>query len=89
MPTTRPGWAESAAIEVTDSDPLRAYLLEGARLLRAGIPELLLELRDVKQTLETAKANADSARPGFMDHAFTFLNLAKGQLFTANPDNEF
>jgi hypothetical protein len=47
------------------------------------------ELRDIKQTLEIAKANADANRPGFMDHALAFLTLVKGELFTANPDNQF
>jgi hypothetical protein len=43
----------------------------------------------VKQTLQIAQGNADADRPSFMDHALTFLNLAKGQLFSANPDNDF
>ncbi|HXI55303.1 MAG TPA: hypothetical protein VNO55_04560 [Polyangia bacterium] len=47
------------------------------------------ELKDVKQTLQIAQANADADRGGFMDHALTFLNLARGELFTANPDNQF
>jgi hypothetical protein len=47
------------------------------------------ELRDIKQTLEIAKANADANRPAFMDHALVFLDLVKGQLFSANPDNTF
>jgi hypothetical protein len=47
------------------------------------------ELRDIKQTLQIAQANADADRPSFMDHALTFLALAKGELFSANPDNEF
>jgi cytochrome c peroxidase len=47
------------------------------------------ELRDVKQTLEIAQANADPDRAPFMDHALDFLNLAKAQLFSANPDNDF
>ena len=52
-------------------------------------PAAVSELRDVKQTLEIAKANADADRPSFMQHALTFLNLVKGQLFSANPDNQF
>jgi cytochrome c peroxidase len=47
------------------------------------------ELRDIKQTLQIGQANADADRPAFMDHALTFLSLAKGELFSANPDNEF
>jgi hypothetical protein len=47
------------------------------------------ELNDIKQTLQIAKANADANRPSFMDHALTYLNLVRGELFTANPDNQF
>jgi hypothetical protein len=36
-----------------------------------------------------ARANPDSERPAFMDNALVFLNLAKAELFTANPDNLF
>ena len=47
------------------------------------------ELADVKQTLIIAQANADANRPAFMDHALTYLNLVKQELFSANPDNQF
>jgi len=47
------------------------------------------ELQDVKQTLSIALANPDANRPAFMDHAIVFLNLAKGELFSANPDDQF
>ena len=47
------------------------------------------ELKDVKTTLETAKANPDSNRAAFMDHALTFLGLARGELITFNPNNQF
>jgi hypothetical protein len=47
------------------------------------------ELRDIKSTLETAKANADSARPPFMDHALTFLDLARNEIISFNPKNQF
>ena len=47
------------------------------------------ELQDVKLTLSTALANPDANRPAFMDHAIVFLNLAKGELFSQNPDNQF
>jgi hypothetical protein len=52
-------------------------------------PAAVNELQDVKTTLSTAKANADANRPAFMDHALTFLTLVRGELFTANPDNQF
>ena len=38
---------------------------------------------------ETGKANADSARPDFMSNALVWLDLAKQDLFTSNPNNEF
>jgi hypothetical protein len=46
-------------------------------------------LADVRGTLEIARANPDANRPSFMDHALVVLGLARGDLFTANPDNEF
>jgi hypothetical protein len=52
-------------------------------------PAAVNELKDVKTTLQTAKANADANRPPFMDHALTFLDLAKGELITFNPKNQF
>jgi hypothetical protein len=36
-----------------------------------------------------ARHSFELNRGGFMDHALTFLNLARGELFTANPDNQF
>jgi hypothetical protein len=52
-------------------------------------PAAVNELRDVKQTLQIGQANADKDRPPFMDHALVFLGLIRGELFTANPDNQF
>lgn len=52
-------------------------------------PAAVNELRDIKTTLDIAKANADANRPAFMDHALTFLGLVRSELFTANPDNQF
>jgi cytochrome c peroxidase len=49
----------------------------------------LNHLADVEQTLVIAKATADSERPAFMDHALLRLDLAKADLFTANPDKLF
>jgi hypothetical protein len=39
--------------------------------------------------LNGAKAATDANRASFMDSALMFLDLAKNQLFTANPDNQF
>jgi hypothetical protein len=47
------------------------------------------ELADVKLTLQIGQANPDANRPAFMDHALVFLSLARGELFSANPDNQF
>ncbi len=47
------------------------------------------ELQDIKTTLNIAKANADADRPAFMDHALVYLGLVRGELFSANPDNQF
>jgi hypothetical protein len=52
-------------------------------------PAAVNELADVKQTLIIAKANPDSARPAFMDHALVYLGLVKSELFTSNPDDQF
>jgi cytochrome c peroxidase len=52
-------------------------------------PAAVNELEDIKSTLETARANADAARPPFMDHALTFLGLARGELIAFNPKNQF
>jgi cytochrome c peroxidase len=46
-------------------------------------------LSTIKLTLQTAQANADSARPPFMSNALVWLGLAKNDLFSANPNNEF
>jgi len=47
------------------------------------------DLATVKQTLIIANANADAARPAYLDSALVYLGLAKADLFTANPNNEF
>jgi hypothetical protein len=52
-------------------------------------PAAVNELQDIKTTLNIARANPDANRPAFMDHALVFLNLVRGELFTANPDNQF
>jgi hypothetical protein len=46
-------------------------------------------LRDVEQTLLTARANADGARPPFMDHALAFLAATKADLLSADPASQF
>jgi len=52
-------------------------------------PNAVQALRTVKLTLSTAKANTDTNRPAFIDSALTWLNLAKQDLFSLNPNNEF
>jgi hypothetical protein len=52
-------------------------------------PTAVNELFDVRQTLQIALANADANRPAYMDHAITYLNLVKTELFSQNPDNQF
>lgn len=52
-------------------------------------PAATNQLADVKNTLLTARANADANRPPFMDHALIFLGLARTELFAANPNNQF
>jgi hypothetical protein len=52
-------------------------------------PSALQALQTVKLTLSTAKANADANRPAFIDNALVWLNLAKQDLFSLNPNNEF
>ncbi len=45
-------------------------------------------LRDIEQTLLTARANADSARAPFMDHALAFLTAARSDLLSADPASQ-
>jgi len=52
-------------------------------------PTAIHDMQTAKLTLENAKANADADRPAFMSNALTWLDLAKQDLFTANPNNEF
>jgi cytochrome c peroxidase len=52
-------------------------------------PAAVNQLQQVKTTLNGAKAATDANRASFMDSALMFLDLAKNQLFTANPDNQF
>ncbi|HEX3773492.1 MAG TPA: hypothetical protein VHV51_03455 [Polyangiaceae bacterium] len=47
------------------------------------------ELATVKQTLIIANANPDASRPAYLDSALVYLGLAKADLFTANPNDEF
>jgi cytochrome c peroxidase len=52
-------------------------------------PSALQALQTVKLTLSTAKANPDANRPAYIDNALVWLNLAKQDLFSINPNNEF
>ena len=52
-------------------------------------PGAVHALRTARLTLQTALANNDSARPHFIAHALVWLSIAREDLFTANPLNEF
>ena len=52
-------------------------------------PAAVQALQTIKLTLSTALANADADRPAFMDNALVWLDLAKRDLFSNNPNNEF
>jgi hypothetical protein len=52
-------------------------------------PNAVQAIRTAKQTLEIALANADSARPAFAANALVWLQIARDDLFTFNPLNEF
>jgi cytochrome c peroxidase len=47
------------------------------------------DLATAKLSIQTAQANADSARPPYLDNAITWLNLASTDLFTSNPNGDF
>jgi len=47
------------------------------------------DLATAKLTLQTAQANPDANRPAFIANALVWLDLAKTDLFSANPNNEF
>jgi hypothetical protein len=52
-------------------------------------PAAVHDLQTAKLTIETGKANADADRPAFMSNALVWLDLAKQDLFTSNPNNDF
>ena len=52
-------------------------------------PAAVQALQTIKLTLSTAQANADADRPAFIDNALVWLNLAKQDLFSSNPNGEF
>jgi cytochrome c peroxidase len=47
------------------------------------------DMANVKQTMIIAKAQPDANRPAYLDNALVYLGLAKGELFTSNPNNDF
>ena len=47
------------------------------------------DIATVKLTLQIASANPDAARPAYLDSALVYLSLAKADLFTQNPNDEF
>jgi len=52
-------------------------------------PNAVQALQTIKQSLETAKANADANRPSFMTNVLPWLDIAKQDFFSSNPNNEF
>ncbi len=52
-------------------------------------PAAVQALQTIQLTLSTALANADADRPAFMDNALVWLDLAKRDLFSSNPNDEF
>jgi mono/diheme cytochrome c family protein len=83
--TTRSG-GNTSLLRVAVADTDDAIEVLSARGLHPGAVNML---QDIKMTLETAIANPDANRPAFMDHALSFLHLARNELFSDNPDNQF
>jgi cytochrome c peroxidase len=52
-------------------------------------PTAVHDMQTAKLTLQNAVAASDANRASFMSNALTWLDLAKQDLFTANPNNEF
>jgi hypothetical protein len=52
-------------------------------------PAAVHALNTVKLTLRTAQANPDANRPAFLDSALVWLDLARQDLFSQNPNGEF
>ena len=52
-------------------------------------PSAVHALRTIQLTLTIALANPDASRPAFMDNALVWLGLAKQDLFSGNPNDEF
>ncbi len=52
-------------------------------------PTAVHDLQTAKLTLETGRANPDANRHDFMANALVWLDLAKQDFFTSNPNNDF
>jgi cytochrome c peroxidase len=52
-------------------------------------PTAVHDLQTALLTLQTGQANDDANRAAFMSNALVWLDLAKQDLFTANPNNDF
>jgi hypothetical protein len=52
-------------------------------------PNAVQALQTIKLSLENAKAASDANRASFMSNIIPWLNLAKQDLFSANPNNDF
>ena len=69
-------------------DLLQRKAGDGAATLTLN-PNAVQALQTVKQSLETALANPDANRASFMSNALIWLDIAKQDLFSANPSNDF
>jgi hypothetical protein len=76
----------TSLLGVAIADAKDALAVLEAKNLNLGARNILAAVRD---TLLIARANPDANRPPFMDHALVLLEMARADLFTANPDNEF
>ena len=47
------------------------------------------DLQTIKLTLSTAEATADANRPAIMDNAIVWIDLARSDLLSANPNSDF
>lgn len=69
-------------------DLLQRKAGDGAAVVTLN-PNAVQALQTVKQSLETALANPDTNRPSFMSNALIWLDIAKQDLFSDNPNNDF
>jgi hypothetical protein len=78
------GNTEILRLAIRDCQDALADLAE-----RALNPAAQHDIATAQQTLVIAQANADANRPAFMDHALVYIDLARGEILSANPNNDF